>query len=62
MNVIESRWYQEEVDVIVVLGVSLAVHAEGSVYVSQVMVVIQLLEGLVGELSCSMEALPQVVT
>ncbi len=54
--------YLEEIDVIVVIGVVCVVHAEGSINMSDVMDVIELLEGLVGELSWTMETLPQVGT
>ena len=54
--------YQEEIDVIMVLWVLCVVHAEGSVNMADVMEVIKLLEGLVGELSWTIETRPQVVT
>lgn len=49
--------YQEEEHVIVV-G---AVHAESSVYMAQVMVVIQLGKGLIWQLRFAMETLKQVI-
>lgn len=54
--------YQEEIDVIVVVWVVCVVHAEGSVNMADVMDVIKLLEGLIGEVSWTMETLPQVGT
>lgn len=57
-----SGWYQEEIDVIVGVWVVCAVHAEGSINMADVMEVIQLLEGLVGELSRAMVTLPHVCT
>lgn len=46
----------------VVVGAVLIVHAESSVYMAQVVMVIQLSEGLIGQLCFAMEALEQVVT
>lgn len=43
-------------------GAVLVVHAEGSVYMAQVVMVIQLREGLIGQLCFAMEALEQMVT
>lgn len=53
--------YQEEEHVVVVRAV-LEVHAESSVHVAQMVMVIQLSEGLVGQLCMAVEALEQVVT
>lgn len=53
--------YQEEEHVVVV-GAVLIVHAESGVYMAQVVMVIQLSEGLIGQLCFAMEALEQVVT
>lgn len=46
----------------VVVSAVLIVHAESSVYMAQVVMVIQLREGPVGQLCFAMEALEQVVT
>lgn len=54
--------YQEEEHVIVVGGVVLVVHAESSVYMAQVVMVIQLSERIIGQLCFAMEALEQMVT
>lgn len=43
--------YQEEVDVIMVACLCCVVHAEGSINMADVMEVIQLPEGLIGEMS-----------
>lgn len=53
--------YQEEEHVIVV-GAVLEVHAESSVYVDQVMVVIQFSKGLLRQLRFAMETLKQVMS
>lgn len=53
---------QEEEHVIVVGGVVLVVHAESSVYMAQVVMVIQLSERIIGQLCFAMEALEQMVT
>lgn len=53
---------QEEENVVVFGGAVLVVHAEGSVYMAQVVMVIQLREGLIGQLCFAMEALEQMVT
>lgn len=45
----------------VVVRAVLEVHAESSVYVAQVVMVIQLSEGLIGQLCMAVEALEQVV-
>lgn len=45
----------------VVVGAVLEVHAEGGVHVAQVMVVVQLGEGLVGQLSLAVETLKEVI-
>lgn len=47
---------------IVVIWVVYVVHAEGSVNVPDVMDVIKLFKGLIGEVSWSFETLPQVGT
>lgn len=52
--------YQEEEHVVVVRAV-LEVHAESSVHVAQVVMVIQLSEGRVGQLCTAVEAFEQVV-
>ncbi|TNN65280.1 hypothetical protein EYF80_024434 [Liparis tanakae] len=52
--------YQEEVDVVV--WVLRVVHAEGGVYVADVMEVIELLEGLIGEMGRAVVAHPQPVS
>lgn len=47
---------------VVVGGVVLVVHVESSVYIAQVVMVIQLREGLIGQLCLAMETLEQMVT
>lgn len=54
--------YQEKELVVMVVWAVLRVHAERSVHVSQMMMVIQLREGFIGQLSLAMETLEQVVT
>lgn len=59
--VAENLVFQEKVDVIVVSRFFFVVHAEGSVNMPQVMVVIELLEEGTGDLSWTSEAVPQVI-
>ena len=54
--------YQEEVDVVVVLGALLEVHDEGGVHVVQCVDVVQLLVRAVRQLRLAMETLEQEVT
>lgn len=56
--------YQEEENVVVVavVVVILVVHDESGVHMAQVVKVVHLGEGFVGELSLAVEALEQVVT
>lgn len=53
--------YQEEEHAVVVVGVVLVVHAESSIHVAQMVMVVQLSETLIGQLCLSMEAFEQVV-
>lgn len=46
----------------VVVAAVLIVHAESSIYMAQVVMVIQLCEGLIRQLCFAMEALEQMVT
>lgn len=58
----KSAAYQEKEDAVVVCGLILIVHDEGGIYVSQVVVVIQLSKGEVRKLCLTMETLEQMVT
>lgn len=57
----KGELYHKEEHVVVVRTV-LVVHAESSVHVAQVVVVIQLREGLVGVLSFAVETFEHVIT
>lgn len=45
----------------IVVAAVLKVHSESSIYMAQVMVVVQLSKGLVGQLGFAMETLKQVI-
>lgn len=57
-----NLWYQEEVDVVMVIWIGIVVHAEGSVYMATVGNVVNFLEGLTDKLCWSLETLPHVGT
>lgn len=54
--------YHEDKDVVMVRRLVLTVHAERSIYMIQVVVVVKLMECAIHQLRCPLEALPYFVT
>lgn len=62
LEIAEDHVVQEKELVVVVVWAVLRVHAERSIHMSQMMMVVQFREGFIGQLSLAMETLEQVVT